>query len=138
METYAIFLYADREIQWTTGDGILDGGTNGLGGNTAQIGFNKGDGVNFGIIPISGTIEVGNVAATSNVREDGVYVFKISDRIIPIVTSMYIYVKYTKIHIDTKCGQQLATHVSFATVHKLIQCHINIDTYMLIQMYICT
>ena len=29
METYAIFLYADGEIQWTTGD--ADGGTNGLG-----------------------------------------------------------------------------------------------------------
>ena len=88
METYAIFLYADGEIQWTTGDGILDGGTNGLGGNTAQIGFNKGDGVNFGIIPISGTSDVGNIATTSNFGEDGVYVFKISDSTIPVVTSM--------------------------------------------------
>ena len=90
METYAIFLYADGEIQWTTGDSILDGGTNGLGGNTAQIGFNKGDGIDFGVISISGTSDVGNVASTSNVGEDGVYVFKISDSTIPVVTSMYL------------------------------------------------
>ena len=85
MDTYAIFLYADGEIQWTTGD--ADGGTNGLGGNTAQIGFNRGDGTDFGIIPISGTIEVGIVATTSSVGENGVYVFKISDSTIPLVTS---------------------------------------------------
>ena len=85
-ETYAIFLYADGEIQWTTGD--ADGGTNGLGGNTAQIGFNRGDGMDFVIIPISGTTDVGNVASTSNIREDGVYIFKISDSTIPVATSM--------------------------------------------------
>ena len=85
MDTYAIFLYADGEIQWTTGD--ADGGTNGLGGNTAQIGFNRGDGTDFGVIPISGTIDVGNVASTSNVGVDGVYIFKISDDNIPIPTS---------------------------------------------------
>ena len=85
METFAIFLYADGEIQWTTGD--ADGGTNGLGGNTAQIGFNRGDGTDFGIIPTSGTSDVGNVATTSNVGQDGVYVFKISHSTIPVVTS---------------------------------------------------
>ena len=85
MDTYAIFLYADGEIQWTTGD--ADGGTNGLGGNTAQIGFNRGDGTDFGVIPISGTIDVGNVASTSNVGVDGVYIFKISDDTIIIPTS---------------------------------------------------
>ena len=85
METYAIFLYADGEIEWTTGD--VDGGADGLGGNTAQIGFNRGDGADFGVIPISGTIDVGNVASTSNVGEDGVYIFKISDSTIPVATS---------------------------------------------------
>ena len=85
METYAIFLYADGEIEWTTGD--VDGGADGLGGNTAQIGFNRGDGTDFGVIPISGTIDVGNVSSTSNVGEDGVYIFKISDSTIPIATS---------------------------------------------------
>ena len=59
METYAIFLYADGEIEWTTGD--VDGGADGLGRNTAQIGFNRGDGADFGVIPISGTIDVGKL-----------------------------------------------------------------------------
>jgi len=68
-ETYAIFLYADGGIQWTTGD--ADGGTDGLGGNPAQIGFNRGDGTNFGIISSSGTADVVNVASTSNVGVDG-------------------------------------------------------------------
>ena len=121
MRTYAIFLYADGEIRWTTGD--ADGGTNGLGGNTAQIGFNRGDDVNFGIIPVSGTIEVGNVAATSNVGEDGVYVFKISDEMIPVVTSTSLC-KIHKLNINTKWDQQLATlsHVPFPTVYKITQC----------------
>lgn len=74
-ETYAIFLYA--EIHWTTGDN--DGGIDGLGGNPAQVGFNRGDGVNFGAIPISGTSNVINITSTSNVNKNGTYIFKISD-----------------------------------------------------------
>ena len=79
-ETYAIFLYADGLIQWTTGD--ADGGTNGLGGNPAQIGVNSGDGEST-VIAISGTSDVVNVASTSNIGEDGVYVIKISDVTVP-------------------------------------------------------
>ena len=85
METYAIYLYADGEIQWTTGDS--DGGTNGLGGNPAQVGFNRGDGTNFEVISSSGTADVINITSTSNVGVDGVYIFKISDSSIPVVTS---------------------------------------------------
>ena len=83
-ETFAIFLYADGLIQWTTGD--ADGGTNGLGGNAAQIGVNSGDGESA-VIGISGTSDVLNVASTSNIGENGVYVLKISDVTIPVVTS---------------------------------------------------
>ena len=79
-ETFAIFLYADGLIQWTTGD--ADGGTNGLGGNPAQIGVNSGDGESA-VIGISGTSDVINAASTSNIGEDGVYVIKISDVTIP-------------------------------------------------------
>ena len=85
METYAIFLYADGEIQWTTGDN--DGGTDGWGGNYAQIGFNRGDGIDFGAIPLSGRASVINVSSTSNVGVNGLYIFKISDETIPVVTS---------------------------------------------------
>ena len=79
-ETYAIFLYADGLIQWTTGD--ADGGTNGLGGNPAQIGVNSGDGEST-VIAISGTSDVVNVASTSNIGENGIYVFKISE--VPVI-----------------------------------------------------
>ena len=85
METYAIFLYADGEIQWTTGD--ADGGVSGLGGNRAQVGFNRGDGTDFAIIPSSGTSDIIDIASDSNVGQDGVYIFKISDANIAVVTS---------------------------------------------------
>ena len=81
METYAIFLYADGEIQWTTGD--ADGGVNGLGGNPAQVGVNLGDGMNFGVIPTSGSANIVDIESTSNVGENGVYIIKISDN--PVV-----------------------------------------------------
>ena len=80
-------MYADGEIQWTTGDSADDGGTNGLGGHQAQIGFNRGDGNDFTIIPISRTNLVIDVASTSNVQQNGVYIFKISDINISPVTS---------------------------------------------------
>ena len=43
--SYAIFLYADGLIQWTTSD--YNGGINGLGGIEASIGVTAGDGENF-------------------------------------------------------------------------------------------
>ena len=74
--TYAIFLYAT--IQWTNGNN--EGGMmNGLGGDPAQVGFNKGDGLKSVRIPVSGTAGVLNLAFHSNVvgNSPGVYIFKI-------------------------------------------------------------
>ena len=73
-ETYAIFLYADGMIQWTTGDN--DGGVDGLGGTPAQVGFNRGDGVNFAAIPASRTADFINLPSTSNVGVPGVWIFE--------------------------------------------------------------
>jgi len=84
-ETYAIFLYADGMIQWTTGDD--DGGVNGLGGTPAQVGFNRGDGVNFAVIPASRTADLINLPSTSNVGVPGVWIFRISDDMIPTTYS---------------------------------------------------
>jgi len=78
--TFAIFLYED--IQWTTGDN--DGGIDGLGGIPAQVGFNRGNGIDFAAIPASRTPNVINLASTSNVRVPGVYIFQISGNMIPI------------------------------------------------------
>ena len=97
--TYAIFLYADAGIQWTTGN--ADGGTYGLGGNAAQIGFNKGGG-DYEKLSISGKPGVIGVASTKNVigSRHGVYIFKISESSIPVQNSkpkllkmcIYIYI----------------------------------------------
>ena len=85
METYAIYLYADGEIQWTTGD--ADGGVNGVGGNPAQVGFNRGVSMDFGVIPTSGMADIIDIETTSNVGVDGVYIFKISDTSIEVTSS---------------------------------------------------
>lgn len=78
-------MYPDKEIQWTTGD--ADGGTNGLGGKPAQVGFNQGDGKTSSSIPISGTNNIANIESTSNVGVNGVYIFKISDKNIEVTYS---------------------------------------------------
>ena len=75
-------MYADGEIQWTTGD--ADGGVNGLGGIPAQIGINKGDGVDFETITKSRTQDIIKIASASNTGVPGVLIFKISDADISI------------------------------------------------------
>ena len=84
-ETYAVFLYADGLIQWTTGDN--DGGVDGLGGTLAQFGFNSGDGVDFAAIPASGMVDIINIASASNAGVPGVWEFQISDDVIPTTYS---------------------------------------------------
>ena len=83
LQSFAIFLYADGEIQWTTGD--ASGGSNGLGGTPAQVGFNAGDGVNYAAVPASRTADIINIASTSNVGTPGVWIFQINEE--TIVTS---------------------------------------------------
>ena len=75
--TYAIYLYADGLIQWTTGD--ADSGVNGLGGNPAIAGYNAGDTVISYSIPGSQTDDIINIASTSNVGEAGKWIFRLDD-----------------------------------------------------------
>ena len=72
-----MFLYADGEIQWTTGDD--SNGINGLGGTEALAGINVGDGVNHITIPGSLTPSIINIARTSNVGIPGVWMFKVGE-----------------------------------------------------------
>ncbi len=52
-------------INWTTGD--ASGGTGGLGGTIASVGFDAGDGINFFTHPLSGTASVVDIdVAASN------------------------------------------------------------------------
>ena len=69
-------------MQWATGD--ADGGVDGLQGNPAQVGFNRGDGTDFGVIPLSGTNQILDVTSNSNVNVGGMYIFKISDNPIAV------------------------------------------------------
>ena len=85
--SYVIFLYADGEIQWTTGD--ASGGEGGFGGTPALAGFNAGDRIRFFNVPGSRTSEIINIASTSNVNKPGVWIFRIDDeRIVTAGCSM--------------------------------------------------
>ena len=74
--SFVIFLYADGEIQWTTGDN--SGGSGGLGGTQAQVGFNAGDGVRSANVPGSQTAGIINITKTSNIGVPGVWMFQVN------------------------------------------------------------
>jgi len=81
-QTFAIFNYGN--IQWTTGD--ASGGSNGLGGVPAVVGFAKGDGA-AAELPISMTGNVIDVEQGTNAYIDGVpqigqYIFTISSEVV--------------------------------------------------------
>ena len=75
--SFAIFLYAHRGIQWTTGDD--SGGYKGLGGSEALVGINAGDGVNSITIPGSLTSSIISITKTSNVGIPGLWMFKVGE-----------------------------------------------------------
>ena len=80
VQTYAIFQYADGLIQWTTGDG--SGGSGGLGGIPAQVGFNAGDSVSYSNVPGSRTPAIINITSTSNVLVPGQWIFQVQNAMI--------------------------------------------------------
>ena len=69
-------------IQWTTGDN--DGGVNGLGGTAAQVGINRGDGVEAVIVNGSRANDITDIFRNSNVGVPGVFIFDISEGIAPV------------------------------------------------------
>ena len=77
--SFAIFLYADGGIQWTTGDN--SGGAGGRGGTPAVAGVNAGDGIQSATVPGSKTQDIINIAMTSNVEIPGMWVFKVNEDI---------------------------------------------------------
>ena len=71
-----IFLYAEGEIEWTTGDS--GGGINGLGGTPAQAGFNSGDGIRFYSLPFSHSAQIVDIdQLPGNTQEKGLWVFRV-------------------------------------------------------------
>ena len=74
--SFAMFLYADGEIQWTTGS--ASGGSGGFGGTPAQVGFDAGDGERFFSVPGSQTNDIVNIDTTTNVGVPGVWMFQVN------------------------------------------------------------
>ena len=58
-QSYAIYLYADRLIQWTAS--VDQGGVGGFGGNAALAGYNAGDGLVSFTVPGSQTDDILNI-----------------------------------------------------------------------------
>ena len=83
-------MYADGEIQWTTGD--ASDGVGGLGGTPAQVGFNAGDGQRYAAIPQSRTSEIINVASTSNIDVPGIWVFRTDEDAIVLAGCNDLYI----------------------------------------------
>ena len=76
-QSFVLFLYADGEIQWTTGD--ASGGTGGLGGTKAYVGFNAADNIRYAKAPDSQTPDIINIDTTSNVGRPGVWMFRVDE-----------------------------------------------------------
>lgn len=74
--SFAAFLYAEDEIQWTTGDS--SGGTVGLGGTPAQAGFNAGDGIRHYSLPTSQSDEMVDIdQLPGNTGVKGLWIFRV-------------------------------------------------------------
>ena len=75
-DTYALYLYADGLIQWTTATNE-NGGSNGFGGDAADVGFYfyDTDSDYYYRLPGSGTCSIIHIASRSNVNIPGLFVF---------------------------------------------------------------
>ena len=120
-ESYAIFLYED--LQWTTGD--RSGGSNGLRGTEALVGFNVGDRVNSITVPGSRMPNITNTVNTSNIGTPGIWMFKIDER----MYAMYyvhmlldIHVRtYVCIHVNVLYISNIRTYYCKPMLVKLLQ-----------------
>ena len=125
-QSFVIFLYADDGIQWTTGD--ASGGSGGIGGTPAQVGFNAGDGNRTATVPASRTADIINIEVTSNVGVPGMWVFQVDqDKVEFGGCSKDSESKWT-IHFPSpgSCARDIQ--------HCLTQCMIPFDNVMYIVM----
>ena len=123
--SYVIYQYADDEIQWTTGS--ASGGTDGLGGKAALVGYNAGDCIRYKTVRESMTTEIINVTRTSNVGMPGVYVFKVDGTERCTVRTQNTTTTITKmvtstfsVTIATNCNSPHSTSIATTTNTKTI------------------
>ena len=65
--SFALFLYLDDGIQWPN-ENLQD---------EALSGYDAGDGINYFVNPLSITPDIGGIEETSNVGEDGLYIYQV-------------------------------------------------------------
>ena len=65
--SFALFLYLDDGIQWPN-ENLQD---------EALSGYDAGDGINYFVNPLSYTLDIGGIEETSNVCEDGLYIYQV-------------------------------------------------------------
>ena len=78
-DTYALYLYADGLIQWTTAIS-LNGSSNGFGGIAANVGVDFYYPDSDYYLPGSGTCSIIHIASRSNVNIPGLFVFLLEAR----------------------------------------------------------
>ena len=76
--SFVVFMYLDNGIQWTSGDANY--GSHGLGGISAQAGFDSGDGVNFLQFAEAMTDDIVDIENTSNIGDPGYYIFAVHEK----------------------------------------------------------
>lgn len=74
-QTFAIYVYVNDRMQWTTGDS--DDGQGGFGGTPARVGIIMDDTTSAHFIPGSGTADILNVHEASNTGLRGLWYFKV-------------------------------------------------------------
>ena len=91
-QSYAIYLYADGLIQWTTGDD--SGGMGGLGGTPALAGYADKTTTSY-TIPGSQTDAILGIASTTNIDVPGMWVFRFDEEeLVPPNCDQNIHGKY--------------------------------------------
>ena len=78
-ESYVIFLYAHKRMQWSISD---------FDRLHAVAGISAGDGINFNTIPESQTSDIINISETSNVGIPGVWIFQAGKSMLPELMSL--------------------------------------------------
>jgi hypothetical protein len=111
--------YRYEQLEWTTGD--ASGGSNGLGGTPAQMGFDAGDGKNFYRHPDSSTAAILNLAQGSNVGEPGVWRFEVrggtpTPVVVPNLSDVHLVetINAADIDVDMQSFQTPPTSVTTA------------------------
>ena len=86
---FSIYLYADDLMQWTTSD--ADGGINGIGENSAQVGYIWTQFSEFYkyLLPGSQTCSIIEVSSRSNVNISGMFVLAPKQGVLPIFGRQY-------------------------------------------------